>query len=85
MKNSLPATVRKSIPAACLFGLSLILTGCNADRSQDEQLLPYVHNTSYGQSAVALPPDLRHYQRTPRTVRTHHHAAPPAEVLTAGN
>jgi hypothetical protein len=82
--KTLPAILRKATPAACLLGLALILTGCEQDQVQQEPLITYVHDTSYGQSAVALPQDLRHHQRTPRTVQLRH-AAPPPEAFTGGN
>ena len=70
MKTSLPAILGKVTPVACLLGLALILTGCESDQEQQEPAFPYVHGTSYGQSAVALPQDLRHYLRHPqRTVQ----------------
>jgi len=83
--NSLPATLRKVTPAASLLGLILILTGCSSDQGQVEPVVTYVHGASYGESAVSLPQDLRHYQRTPRMVQTRHHAAPPPEAFTGGN
>jgi hypothetical protein len=88
MKNSLPAILRLITPAACLFGLSLILTGCTDDQDQVEPLSPYTHSASYGASPMALPQDLRQdrrrHQRTPHAAR-HHAATPSAEYLTAGN
>ena len=84
--NSLPATLRKVTPAAGLLGLILILTGCNSDQAQVEPVVPNVHGTSYGESAVSLPQDVRHHQRTARMVQTsRHHAAPPPEAFTGGN
>jgi hypothetical protein len=81
--KTLPAILRKATPAACLLGLALILTGCESEQDQQEPVFPYVHGTTYGQS-VALPQDLRHHQRTPRTVQLRH-AAPPQEAFTGGN
>jgi hypothetical protein len=87
--KTLPAILRKATPAACLLGLALILTGCESDdQVQQEPLITYAHGTTYGQSAVALPQDLRqdvrHHQRTPHTIQLRH-AAPPQEGFTGGN
>ena len=86
--NSLPAALSKVTPAACLLGLTLIITGCSSDQPQNEPVLPYVHGATYGQSAVSLPQDLRqdlrHHQRTARPAQLRH-AAPPPEAFTGGN
>ena len=84
--KTLPA-LHKATPAAFLLGLSLILTGCTPDQEQyqDEQIFPAIHSTTYGQSAVALPQDVRHHHRIPRAFQNRHHPAASAELLTAGN
>jgi hypothetical protein len=82
--NSLPAILRKVTPVTCLLGLTLIITGCSSEQEQSGPVFTYVHGASYGQSAVSLPQDLRHHQRTPRTAQLRH-AAPPPEAFTGGN
>lgn len=86
---TLPVVLRKATPAFGLLGLALVLTGCTPDQDlpqdQFEQSLPAVHSTgTYGQSAIVLPQNLRHYQRAHHPVQNHHHVTPPAEVLAAG-
>jgi hypothetical protein len=82
--NSLPAMLSKVTPAACLLGLTLIITGCSAEQEQSEPVFTYVHGASYGQSTVSLPQNLRHHQRAPRAAQLRH-AAPPPEAFTGGN
>jgi hypothetical protein len=85
MKTSLPVILRKATPVAALAGLTLILSGCSSYQDQTEPFT-YVHSPGYGESSVALPQDLRHYQRTPRpATQLRHHAAPPAEAFTGGS
>jgi hypothetical protein len=82
--NSLPAILRKVTPIAGLLALTLTFAGCDSEQAQVDPVVPNVHGVSYGESAVSLPQDVRHHQRTTRTVQLRH-ATPPPEGFTGGN
>ncbi len=77
MASSLPIRRRKIASAVVFLALSTVLAGCNSQRGG--QILPYLHNASYGDSGqlVTPPPaNLRRHGRSPRQVQFHRRVPP---------